>query len=339
MEMSNFTLNLTLNVSTNTTDHNFNQDLLLNGSTQFLKFFTWEDYDSLSLRWLAMSTLIIGAFGLTGNFIAFVKIVFSKKLHTPTFAAIGCLALPDLFMIIHCYIISFTNIESYLRDKFYFDQHLVSVCDFYDSLFYMTYYCSLGHVIFLSIVRYLLITDPLRSKNYLTVSFVARYSIIIWCISFILSISTVALFMVDMNLTKDESYLILAILRAIVGFIPICIIIILHYLKLKTLRNSTVNGHVQNRMSFIVVVILSVFTSYQIFVIFKPILWVLDLKFNIAKSVQNTFYSVSQLFAFLHFSCNPYIYFFISVFVSNPKRELSTRHYAINGNLDKSIDV
>ncbi|XP_062585068.1 C-X-C chemokine receptor type 2-like [Saccostrea cucullata] len=320
--------NLTLNVSEITHDEivRINQDPYSNESIQLLNFFTWEFYDSPTLKWLAVSILIIGAFGLTGNFVAFMKIVCSKKYRTPTFAAIGCLALPDFFMIIHCYIISFTNLETHLHDEFTFDQNLVSLSDVYDFLFYTTYYCSLGHVIFLSIVRYILISDPLRSKHYLTVSFVTRYSIIIWFISFILSICTVILLKLDLNLTKGQSYLILATLRAIVGLIPICIIVILHYFKLKTLRNSSVCSRVQNRMNFIIVLILSVFASYQICVVFKPILWVLDIKFKIAKSVCNIFFTVLELFGFLHFSCNPYIYFFISVFVSKSKHNLSTQN-------------
>ncbi|XP_048742141.1 type-1 angiotensin II receptor A-like [Ostrea edulis] len=304
--------NLIMNTTWNASDNDANPDVTLDKSRQALKLFIWKYYDSSSLQGLAVFILLIGTIGLIGNAITVVKILFDKKFHKPTYAAIGCLAVPDFCMIIVSYLAGFTNIDSYLRFNFPCEQYLISMCDLFDGVFYLAYFSSLGHVICLFTVRYLLTVHPLQSRKHVTASVVTGSSGMMWCISFVLSITAVSIIKLNVHLTTDESYFAMAILRAVVGFIPVCIIVTLHCLKLKTLRNSSVRTGIRNRMNLVIAVILLVFTSYQIFVIFFPILWVLDMTFNLEKSAENTFYTVMELFGFLHFSCNPYIYFFIS---------------------------
>jgi hypothetical protein len=290
-----------------------NNDAILRKSEQELKLFIWKYYDSLSLRGLAVFILLIGTFGLIGNAITVVKILFDKTFHKPTYVAIGCLAVPDFCMIIMTYLAGFTNIELYLRLNFPCGHYLTTICDLFDGVFYLAYFSSFSHLICLFTVRYRLTVHPLQSRKHVTASLVTGCSAIIWCVSFVLSVTTVSIIKLNVNLIAHDSYFVLATLRAVVAFIPACIIVILHCLKLKALRNSSVHTGIRNRMNRVISIILFVFTFFQVFVIFHPILWVLDMNSNLEKSMKNTYYTVMELFAFLHFSCNPYIYFFISL--------------------------
>lgn len=102
--------------------------------------------------------VVISLLGIIGNFVTMAKIMWDSKHHTPTFAAIGYLALPDFFSVISLSVFYFTNI--FLINELFYYFSIV------DNIQYFS--CS-GHMLLLSIVGYLITVHPLHSRQYLTV--------------------------------------------------------------------------------------------------------------------------------------------------------------------------
>lgn len=92
-----------------------------------------------------------------------------SKYHTPTFAAIGYLAIADFFFLSCVGIFYFTNILYFRKlSKFFM---VVDNCLYFS--------CS-GHMLLLSIVRYLITVHPLQNRQHLTVQAVSFCSVSVW---------------------------------------------------------------------------------------------------------------------------------------------------------------
>lgn len=97
------------------------------------------------------------------------KIMCDSKYHTPTFAAIGYLAIADFFFLSCVGIFYFTNILYFRKlSKFFM---VVDNCLYFS--------CS-GHMLLLSIVKYLITVHPLQNRQHLTVQAVSFCSVSVW---------------------------------------------------------------------------------------------------------------------------------------------------------------
>lgn len=117
------------------------------------------------------SWAIIAFLGIVGNIATIAKILHDSKFHTPTFAAIGFLALADFFSIVSFTLSNVANMISFDLDMLNFDYTtIVREC------FDMFYLSSTGHVLLLSCVRYLITAHPFHSRQHLTVTAVSLCS-------------------------------------------------------------------------------------------------------------------------------------------------------------------
>lgn len=114
--------------------------------------------------------VVIFFLGIIGNIVTMAKIICDSKYHTPTFAAIGYLALPDFFSVISLSGFYFTNVL-FIRKLF------IGYFIILDNVLYFS--CS-GHMLLLSFVRYLITVHPLQSRQYLTVTAVSFCSLSVW---------------------------------------------------------------------------------------------------------------------------------------------------------------
>jgi hypothetical protein len=244
-------------------------------------------------------------------------VLCDKKFHTPTFAVIGCLAFADFLTIIRCYILFFTNfsIAAFFNISVRFHTVLRTV-------FKMSYNSSLGHMILLSVIRYLITVHPLQSKIHLTTSVVILWCVMVWVLSLVLSLIET---MIDRNIL--ESFVTHGWRRIVISLgtiiFPFCTVIILHCLKMKSLRSSPRGVVTKKKMNLIITVILSVFL---IFLIVNIVYWIMYMVLiyryfdsstqdpNYKMHVSTLWYvvAVSNLSEIVQFSCNPYIYFLIS---------------------------
>ncbi|XP_052677126.1 trace amine-associated receptor 5-like [Crassostrea angulata] len=244
--------------------------------------------------------LVITFLGITGNIAAMAIILYKPKFHTPTFAAIGYLALADFFAGIILGLVRFTTCL-YLE--------IFTCKTFTISLFY---YNSSGHLLLLVTVRYLITVHPLISKRHLTVKVVSLCSLSVWFLSALLGGITHYVMANKDSLTT--------IIRVIINLVVLCAVcstmISLHIRKIKALQNSScVRRQTQQRkMNLVITGITVAFMLFQIFLIAEK----LYKSFGEPVDDVSVFLSSSVNFtASVYYSCNPYIFFFLSMFLSS----------------------
>ncbi|XP_062584757.1 melanocyte-stimulating hormone receptor-like [Saccostrea cucullata] len=259
---------------------------------------------------IVVLTLIIGLLGFVGNIVTICMISFHKKFHTPTFVAIGCLSLPDTLNIIVIFLTKFSNLYDYVAI-----QDIVYKKRFWNMTFLFLWELiknsSNSHIVYLSMIRYLLTIHPLESKIRLTASIVLACSVMIWIYSS-LFLAFILIFILRYFNNYTKKYTVLRytfdIIHVLWGLFSLCAIIIMHIKKMKVLKNSAVKNCVHRRMNVIIFIILSVFVCFQI----SSIFYYLSFLINISPTYR---YNIYVIFGIMNYSCNPYILFFSSLIV------------------------
>uniref|UniRef100_A0A8W8LMD6 G-protein coupled receptors family 1 profile domain-containing protein n=2 Tax=Magallana gigas TaxID=29159 RepID=A0A8W8LMD6_MAGGI len=280
--------NMDVNVTRNT------QNEFGNDSTS--KGFTLQLFYSKTTFEITFTCVIctIAFFGCIGNLATIVKIVYDPKYHTPTFAAIGQLALADFLSITITTFDRMTNIlEMWSHIIFISNTSIMS---------------SYSHVCFLSVVRYLITVHPLQSRRHLTVTAVCLCSLTIWIFC--------GVFSAILNYTAVGFIYVLTI-RLVVNVFTLLIVCsimtLLHVKKIRTLQNSlSVTDQSQRRMNIVVAMILSIFVLYQLPLIANNIMILFlyqQFSDKLYNHVNNIFY-FNIFVACINYSCNPYILFF-----------------------------
>lgn len=229
---------------------------------------------------LTKITFYINLLGFLGNFITILYIMCSKQHHTPTFFAICSLAITDFIV---CMIS--------LLDQFVFDESFILVV--YIILFIVMIKSSFD-VVFLFFLRYALIVHPLKCRQYLTNSFVISASLAFWGYSFIvctlLFFIQYLLYLSNVNIFEITIFF-TTIIMLIITVLPVTIISVLHCLKQRTLRSSTVNTAITRKMSCVIIIIAA-----------------LNLIFGILLLLEDAV----DIIGLMH-SCNPFILFLFHV--------------------------
>lgn len=229
---------------------------------------------------LTKITFYINLLGFLGNFITILYIMCSKQLHTPTFFAICSLAITDFIV---CMIS--------LLDQFVFDESFILVV--YIILFIAMIKSSFD-VVFLFFLRYALIVHPLKCRQYLTNSFVISASLAFWGYSFIvctlLFFIQYLLYLSNVN-TFEITIFFTTIIMLIITVLPVTIISVLHCLKQRTLRSSTVNTAITRKMSCVIIIIAALNIIFGILLLLEDAVDIIGL---------------------MH-SCNPFILFLFHV--------------------------
>uniref|UniRef100_A0A8W8LLS4 G-protein coupled receptors family 1 profile domain-containing protein n=1 Tax=Magallana gigas TaxID=29159 RepID=A0A8W8LLS4_MAGGI len=269
------------------------------GNDSTSKGFTLQLFYSKTTFQITFTCVIftIAFFGCIGNLATIVKIVYDPKYHTPTFAAIGQLALADFLSVTFTTIVRMTNISD-------IDRLPIVLLMTTSAL------SSYSHVCFLSVVRYLITVFPLQSRQHLTVTAMCLCSLTIWI--------SCGVFTAILKYTADTAGLIYMMTIYLIANVFILLIVcsimtILHVKKIRTLQNSlSVTDQSRRRMNIVVAMILSIFVLYELSVIAN---FIMVLFFN--QQVSNElYYHVKNLDYFniftacINYSCNPYILFF-----------------------------
>jgi hypothetical protein len=270
------------------------------------KFFTLDELSPGFWEILGVIALVIGSLGLVGNLCTIIKIWSDKKFHTPTFAAIVCLAFADFLSLIRCYFSFYANVYEYLGDN---------VLGFYvfDIVNLMVFTSSMGHMVLLSVVRYLIIVHPLQSKIHLSVLVVTLWSLTLWIISFIFAVFESHLLGRNPWTTNFNiwGYIILYLIRAA---FPVCMITILHCLKMKYLKTSRVTGKTKAKMNLTITIIMSVFFLMQAVTIAYFTSEILNHYGIIGYFLdKEDILCMVVLLHIVHHSCNPYVYFIVFI--------------------------
>jgi hypothetical protein len=170
--------------ATNNTSENGTRAVSENTPNIPFLFFTLGAFQSYPAQIMVVIMLVIGNLGLVGNFCTILKIWRNKKFHTSTFVSIGCLAFADFLSIMNCYVFYFTNILSAVCVTHGVPSAVISLI-----VSELSYLSSLGHMMLLFLIRYLVTVNPLQSRSHLTSLVVILWSVTVWIVSLILSVS------------------------------------------------------------------------------------------------------------------------------------------------------
>lgn len=239
---------------------------------------------------LLVIVVSISILGLIGNLATILKIALDKKLHTPTFLAISSLAVSDFIFLsssVAVYVYVFQTYSTPLSVFIVFINGLSITNSSFD-------------VVFLFFLRYALIVHPMKCRQYLTNSLVISVSLALWGYSTVfLIILLISLVLMLFAYDSFQTTILILICTTLIVILPASVITILHCLKMRRLRSSTVNPAITRKMSWVISIICVLYGSVGISSIL--VVW------------KTTFGEVAGvLIVFVH-SCNPYILFLFHV--------------------------
>ena len=238
--------------------------------------------------------LIIAILGVIGNIVTIIKISCQSRLHTPTFAAIKCLGVSDLVSIILT-TGTLTNIVVILP-KNWLNLHNIFVST--------AFFSSSGHILLLSVVRYIILVHPLHGRQYLTTTFVSLGSLSVWILSF--SFCLLVILFLSTNYITDTAEINIALtIHVIECLVVVLLVILMHKRKLMILRQSSVSRETHRKMTLIVTLIIGIFLFFRLI----QIIFMILLAFFETEFVLKNMYVIVSLIALINFSSNPYILF------------------------------
>lgn len=275
--------------------------MFINATVNHTEHFVTVEESFLTPTW----SIIIAFLGIVGNIATIAKILHDSKFHTPTFAAIGFLALADFFSIVSFTVSNVANMISFDLDMLNFDYTTI-VRECFD-IFYLS---STGHVLLLSCVRYLITAHPFHSRQHLTVTAVSLCSLSIWFVSMICA---VAFFFI--RAVMELYSIIMRVIYHSIVLVIVCIIMAsMHFKKLTALQNSLCETRLtEKRMNVVVVLIIMIFVLFNLSLIAENMYKYMFLQ----SSIQENSYlnAITALCAYVNYACNPYILFFLPIFM------------------------
>lgn len=275
--------------------------MFINATVNYTEHFVTVEESFLTPTW----SIFIPFLGIVGNIATIAKILHDSKFHTPTFAAIGFLALADFFSIVSFTVSNVANMISFDLDMLNFDYTTI-VRECFD-IFYLS---STGHVLLLSCVRYLITAHPFHSRQHLTVTAVSLCSLSIWFVSMICA---VAFFFI--RAVMELYSIIMRVIYHSIVLVIVCIIMAsMHFKKLTALQNSLCETRLtEKRMNVVVVLIIMIFVLFNLSLIAENMYKYMFLQ----SSIQENSYlnAITALCAYVNYACNPYILFFLPIFM------------------------
>lgn len=236
---------------------------------------------------------VIASFGILGSLVTMGKILHEPKLHTPTFAVIGYLALADFLSVIAFTFFYFTNYK-FVKS--------FAIC------FYAFYVNSSFHVVLLSTVRYFIILYPLKSRQHLTINKISLTSLLVMFISSLFAVVISDIY----DISDMYASMVNCVLVAIEIVIVCSILIALHVKKLISIHSSpSLTVHTERRMNAVFTAIIIIFVIFHACHLIKALYEYLVI-YEYVSYDSNTLLLLQYIYlltACINYSCNPYILF------------------------------
>lgn len=262
--------------------------------------------------------------GIIANFLVFMLILLDKKIHTPTFVAIGSLSIADFIYIFFRYI-SY-NLSIFGRSVMSEDVYYIFVRIILNTIILAAIHSSIFHIISLAIMRYIVVVHPFKSRIWINNRRICVSSALIWC----LSIAMVAFYIyaVIINREKNASFAkyVNIVYTVVLTFLPIILLSFLHILKTKRLKKSVAaskSNTVQN-MSKMVTFVIIVYLISNTPINARDIL---ELSFGFDQEFWFLILTlISHILYLFNFVLNPFIYFVHSpIFRKSIKRVITRK--------------
>lgn len=276
------------------------QHNMSNNSSQY-----GEDGDTCSNSPICPSIVILATcvslVGIIANGAVLATIFRTRRLHKPVFMGFAALALADfLYLIFNTF---FVHLHWFFPDN----KGSETAANVLSVIVVTSAFSSASHVTFLSVQQYFMIAHPLSSLAKQTNRTVFIASLTVWIVCTIPS--SFYIFAVRISNDPVLGRLVNFSVTIIVTFLPIIIILICHFLKLKALRESVMNNRqsTRDRMSKVVSVVI---LTYLVTTLPINIHDTIKLAGKIELStVYLIIYRIAFILLHLNFTINPFIYF------------------------------
>lgn len=239
--------------------------------------------------------------GIIANGAVLVIIFRTRRLHKPVFMGFAALALADFLYLI------FNTFLVHLHWFFPDNKGSETAANVLGVIVLTCAFSSASHVAFLSVQQYFMIAHPLSSLAKQTNRTVFIASLTVWIVCTFPS--SFYIYAVKMSNDPLLGRLVNFSVTIIATFLPIIIILICHFLKLKALRESVMNNRqsTRDRMSKVVsVVILTYLVTTLPINIHDTIKLAGKIELSTAYFV---IYRIAFILLHLNFTINPFIYF------------------------------
>lgn len=239
--------------------------------------------------------------GIIANGAVLATIFRTRRLHKPVFMGFAALALADfLYLIFNTF---FVHLHWFFPDN----KGSETAANVLSVIVVTSAFSSASHVTFLSVQQYFMIAHPLSSLAKQTNRTVFIASLTVWIVCTIPS----SFYIYAVRISNDPvlGRLVNFSVTIIVTFLPIIIILICHFLKLKALRESVMNNRqsTRDRMSKVVSVVI---LTYLLTTLPINIHDTIKLAGKIELStVYFIIYRIAFILLHLNFTINPFIYF------------------------------
>jgi hypothetical protein len=274
---------------------------------------------------MEIASTILTVIGVLGNVVTLVTIGVNKKLRSVTYTIIACIAPADAIALIfgYCFIYRVDDVtNSYALRLVVRGINLAGE------------HCSAAHMVFLGAIRCLLIARPVWSLLNLTPKRIVFISGLLWLFSIAFASGLTVFFHISHRGYVDKNTVVYTVF--IVGFyllcFPLILISVFHCIKIRSvLRSSAIQRvSLSSNMSKVFILILVV---YAVSCTADLVYYIVILrKYLIKRSLetdQSLYYAMHALYFvwMIHFSMNPFLYFFVSPQVRRLIYNMCARHY------------
>lgn len=236
----------------------------------------------------------LAMFGFISNVAVFFLICAEKRLHKPIYTGIRMLCIPDASFLLYNFLVNiFLGMEGLLIAVVY--------------LYLASFYASIGHVILLSVQQYLLIAYPLQCLTWIRSRRLLVASAIIWMLALLVTFPYIYLTFLTRN--KKAAALLNIVYIVLLTFGPICVLGILHIMKIIALKKSLVNNSdkTTKKVSQVISVVVGVFVVTTMPINIRDII-----EMSVCPMI-DTWYiilgHIGRTLLIVNHSINPYIYF------------------------------
>ncbi|KAL3854715.1 hypothetical protein ACJMK2_013973 [Sinanodonta woodiana] len=171
-------------------------------------------------------------FGTAANIAVVVVVLKDRQMHKSTFVVIAALAIPDGIFILANIIVS---IFSIITDKQC--RGFGSIQNVVDPIMGVIWFSSSFHITFIAVLRYLLLTHPLKADAWLSPKRIIIISGLIWMAGGV--VMTLLSLANKLGLSGQSTLeTVLLLTWTILYLIPLIVTIVLHVMKIRRVRSS-----------------------------------------------------------------------------------------------------
>ena len=250
-----------------------------------------------------VSEVLIFTSGFIGNIVTVCVISCWRKLHTPTFTMIACLAASDAYSLLSFTLDTFTN----LRESVICIRGFDILNDLVDLFYLVGRWNASMQLCVLACLRFSAIVYPLKFKTYCTCKAVIVMSLVGSLITLIFSVVyQVIVSKLEVPYIDFKSiYTVNTVISVVLFLVPTSIFTVLHFLKLRALRRSpALNSNSSMKMNVVLIIVLSIYVISSASMM---------MSFILVRQYRIYFLSsVAKLSFLINCAVNPFIYFFSS---------------------------